>query len=77
MKDIVNAIYKEVYSQSEEASLCDKKLTEEIKDIINLMETGTNDNKLSNYLFEASGDGQKLGFISGFKLAVCLMCECL
>jgi electron transfer flavoprotein alpha subunit len=53
-----------------------KELSETIQSTIELLGDIPERQKTESYLFTASSYGQQIGFISGFKLAIQLMCEC-
>lgn len=77
MKSIIKSIFKEIYGQTSEGALCDRELTDEVNSILEIMEMEIHQEKRSDLVFQSSGHGQELGFISGFKFAIRLICECI
>lgn len=76
MKSIVKEIFKNVYAYTDLGQVCDKELSDAVHSLIEMLNTDLDKNDIGNLMFDASGYGQELGFISGFKLGVQLMCEC-
>lgn len=74
------SILEDIYSNrvNEKCILSsEKKIDEEIFELMRLHGYHRDDDKMSDLLFQSSGSGQQYGFYAGFQTAVALLLECL
>jgi len=76
MKGIINKLYKEVYEQTEDGQIAIRNVSEETSSALELILDGIGTEHVEDLVFHISSFSQETGFISGFKSAVSLMCEC-